>query len=333
MIPTNGMAVRWVVCILMLLPPLAVGKDKKQQEAEALLAKARELSDIRCQGCRPFRLRMRARVWNQKGVELQGLYQAIWIGRQQWREEITFPNFTEVRIGGEGMVWISRSLPFLPEEMFRLREAPDLHRQLSVPEGTKLEGCRLVTREGTRMKCIQAKAKLRPRAEFCLHSDSGTLVSYHLGDLEYEYQDHLSRDGRTYPRTILASVGGRRMLEAHLETLEDQPVVEQSMFMPPADAQARPGCSHPEPAVELEEAPPVYPHNEWMRGQIGTVFVYVLIGNDGRAAEQYVIRSAGADFDNATRQAIARWRWKPSTCEGVPVPEEALIEIRYRLRP
>jgi TonB family protein len=333
MIPTNGMVVRWVVCILMLLPPLAVGKDKKQEEGEALLAKARELSDIRCQGCPPFRLRMRTHVWNQEGVEHEGLYQAAWIGRQQWREEISFPNFAEVRIGGEGKVWISRSLPFLSEEMFRLREVLDFHRQLSIPAGTDLKGPRVVIRKGTRMKCVQAHVKLRGRFEFCFDSDSGALVSQHVGGLVYQYQDYVSRDGRAYPRTILGSVDGRHVVEAHVEALEDQPVVEQSMFMPPADAQARPGCIHPEPAVELEKGPPVYPHDARMRGIIGTVVVYVLVGSDGRAAGQYVVRSAGMDFDNATREAIAGWRWKPSTCEGVPVPEETLIRIEYRLSP
>ena len=45
---------------------------------------------------------------------LDGHYQLMWNGPDQWREQITFPDYDEVQIGGKEKVWTSRTTDFLP---------------------------------------------------------------------------------------------------------------------------------------------------------------------------------------------------------------------------
>jgi hypothetical protein len=107
--------------LIALASPILFAKDNKQAEAEALLQRARELSDIRCEGCPPFRLVARVRVTPARGIQPDGEYDLLWASSEQWREDIKFPDFTQQTYGSRLRVWRVRSLPYLPQHVLILR--------------------------------------------------------------------------------------------------------------------------------------------------------------------------------------------------------------------
>jgi hypothetical protein len=58
-----------------------------------------------------------------QGKLTDGTYQLLWNGPAQWREEIRFPGYTEVQVGGNGTVSIQRSTAFLPLRIYHLHAA------------------------------------------------------------------------------------------------------------------------------------------------------------------------------------------------------------------
>ena len=77
---------------------------------------------------------------------------------------------------------------------------------------------------------------------------------------------------------------------------------------------------------------PIYPPS--LQGQEieGAVTVRVLIGQDGRVKKVEALHSSHDEFFEATRrQALAKWRFKPATEDGVPVEGWREMTVRFTI--
>lgn len=77
---------------------------------------------------------------------------------------------------------------------------------------------------------------------------------------------------------------------------------------------------------------PLYPASEQRAGRSGLVTVRVLVGTDGRVRQVEPVAAASAAFFAATeRQALARWRFRPATRDGVPIEAWRTMTVRFEL--
>ncbi len=77
---------------------------------------------------------------------------------------------------------------------------------------------------------------------------------------------------------------------------------------------------------------PPYPPAEIRAGTEGSVTARVLIGTDGRVKAIDIVKSPSAGLAEATRrQALARWRFKPATRDGVPVEGWKTMTLRFQI--
>ena len=78
---------------------------------------------------------------------------------------------------------------------------------------------------------------------------------------------------------------------------------------------------------------PIYPNEAARLGQSGLVVVQVHVGVDGRAEEVDIERSSGYRLlDNAARDAIITWRFRPAIRGGEAVQSTISIGVDYNLR-
>jgi TonB family protein len=63
----------------------------------------------------------------------------------------------------------------------------------------------------------------------------------------------------------------------------------------------------------------------------GTVLLRLVVDADGTATDVEVARSLGYGLDEKAVEAVMRWKFKPGTMGGSPVPVQANIEINFRL--
>jgi TonB family protein len=60
-----------------------------------------------------------------------------------------------------------------------------------------------------------------------------------------------------------------------------------------------------------------------------TAVVNILVDEKGRVSDPQLTRSSGsADYDADSLRTILDWKFKPSTCDGEPVPIRIAVEIR-----
>lgn len=77
---------------------------------------------------------------------------------------------------------------------------------------------------------------------------------------------------------------------------------------------------------------PAYPSDEIRAGNAGRVTVRVLIGSDGRVKDVEKVSAASDSFWEATRrQALAKWRFKPATRDGVPYEAWKVMNVSFVL--
>ncbi|HEX7852832.1 MAG TPA: TonB family protein [Sphingobium sp.] len=104
-------------------------------------------------------------------------------------------------------------------------------------------------------------------------------------------------------------------------------------ILKPADPPTAPVMVQAKPDARFAGAfQPPYPA-AMLRMQIeGKVTVRVTIGADGRVTDVALVSAIDPAFFEATkRQALSRWRFLPATRDGVPVPSERVMTVRFNL--
>jgi TonB family protein len=85
-------------------------------------------------------------------------------------------------------------------------------------------------------------------------------------------------------------------------------------------------------APKVIQAPdPIYSEEARQKHVTGTVVLWVVVGADGLPHQIRVQKSVGYGLDEAAIEAVRRWKFKPSTKDGVPVNVQINVEVNFRL--
>jgi TonB family protein len=325
-----------VVAVLLVSGGLA---EQKQQEEQVLqlLKKARDVADIRAADSPPFSLRARiqAAPLRRGRKALDGTLLLYWVSPTRWRQEITFPGYSQVRIASQGKLWTTRNVPFEPVRAYQLEQLMDVQSQWTLREGESAREERKERKQkGVRLRCIEVKGELEPRRELCADAESlvpltTRIAASHL--ISCEYGDYAPWGSREFPRLMRVYEDKDLVIEAQIEKLAPTLEPAASLLAPPASATAWDWCNNAEPATVLSKAAPHYPQAARRSGQEAEVSVYAVIATDGSLHDLAVVRSGGPDFDASALAAISRWRYRPGMCGINPIPTETVIEVRYRV--
>lgn len=104
----------------MICSSFGIASDNQSQDGKDLIEKAAEKVNIFALPY--FEMKANVRIDNQ-GKPLEGTYSLLWNGLEQWREEINFPGYTEIQMGGKGVVFLKRSTDFMPLRINQLHAA------------------------------------------------------------------------------------------------------------------------------------------------------------------------------------------------------------------
>jgi TonB family protein len=75
---------------------------------------------------------------------------------------------------------------------------------------------------------------------------------------------------------------------------------------------------------------PEYTEEAKSAGLQGTVVLYAEVSPEGRAMNIRVVRGLGLGLDEKAIEAIRKWRFRPGTKDGSPIPVATTIEVNFR---
>jgi len=83
--------------------------------------------------------------------------------------------------------------------------------------------------------------------------------------------------------------------------------------------------------VPLYRPEPEYSEEARKAKYQGTVVLYGIVDPSGRTRDLKVMRSLGLGLDEKAIEAVQKWRFRPGTKDGKPVPVYVSIEVNFRL--
>jgi TonB family protein len=296
----------------------------KTNEGQEILEQARSKSDIR--ELSSFTMKATVKIQNQDKL-LEGEYALLWNGPDQWREEISFPGFDQIRIGGSGTVALKRNLDFVPLRVYQLQIALGYGREgltLRPDEGIKQVRTRKVS--GIEARCVEITGKLIER-EICVDASTGAVVRDH----PYIDKEFAPIGTKIFPRNLSYIEDGKAVAQAEVTELKTTGRLPSSSFDVPAGAVSKPSCLNPTMGRVIKKVNPSYPEID-KRGHVqGTVAIYAVIGVDGSLHDLRIVSGVSPGLNKASLDAVEQWRYEPYQCQNTPVEVESVIQVNYSL--
>jgi TonB family protein len=312
--------------ILLACTTLLVAQDN-QKNGETLLTRAQDATDIRSAQSEPFRLTyqfhfVRAKIGESTNAE----YREVWNSSDHWRREITVADFRQIEVGGKEKRSIQRDLMTEPAAVRIMREMTII-RSIKIGKVTQLSPAHYGSAQA---QCVTSQMKDFERT-LCFDSTTGLLVQHKMSDGESDetcqFTYYQKFGTKILPHKLHCSTSLGLVIDAELTKLSGEDAVDDpALFAPLTGATEWPVCDNVEPPR------PAY-HWTYPRLGIGAMLatgvrVSFVVGVDGKPSNIKVAHSAGKHHDNGAVGVVKRWKYKPATCAGAPIPYA--VEVVFR---
>lgn len=276
-----------------------------------------------------------------QGKAMDGTYQLLWNGPDQWREAISLPGYSEVQTAGKGTIWVQRSIDFIPFPVYNIRQALGFGSNAGSPQSTLLVRLPHTSRDtikkmsgrkehGDKLMCYEIENEQKHSSEICVHEATGTIAraaSYYTGaDLQPVGQ-------KVFPRHLSVHLENRTVADVNVAALSTPAQFQPDTFLAPTGVKSQIGCMNPTLARLVKRQQPEYPPVARQQHRQGTVAFDALVGLDGVPQLQKVEESAGPEFEDSSRRALSQWRYEPAQCNGQPVEVRTVLQVNYTLSP
>jgi outer membrane biosynthesis protein TonB len=308
----------------------------KQEEAITLLQQA--VSKTNIFDLPSFAMKADVQI-EEHGKLVDGTYQLLWNGQDQWKQEVRFPGYREVQIGGKGTVWVQRSAGFVPSSVYRLHEALGFGSSVGSAGSESLVRLALTPKStvkktserkehGEKFTCVEIENERKRSSEICVHNSSGVLARgpyYADGDLQ-------PVGGKVFPRLLSTGHDSKTMAKVVVTDLSTPAQFPTDAFIPPTGASPQAGCMNPIPPRLVRSQSPDFPSSSRLQHHEGTVAFDVAIGIDGVPRIRKLVETPGLeDLETSSLHAISQWRYEPALCDGRAVASETLIQVNFTL--
>jgi TonB family protein len=318
-------------------PPPTANMQDAQKQGESILAKARQLSDIRSPNSPPFHLKSTFTFADEGSSTRRGSYEEFWVSSSRWRREIAVGEVKHVEVRTNSMTYVIDNQSLFPAKAKQITSAihifPDGSAKLNFESISNRENATppvdcLVTKPGT----------WQEKLAFCFEKKSGVLLErvYPVFrgratlSRSCDYGEFKKFGADFVPREIVCFEGKTKIISAKVDELSDLASTTPDFFSPPSGAvesQVCTGVFHPPDPISTHNlddgtVPPATG---------GLVVVSVLVDVKGVPQDFKIMTPEKKKYDEAALSAVKMWRFKPATCDGEPMPYAGEIQIDSRI--
>lgn len=326
------------MCLAQNAPAPGPGiQQDMQAHAEALLDKARQLSDIRSPSAPPFRLNATFSFIGADLETIQGTYTEVWVSDSQWRRETVVKDSQRVEVGGATRMWQLDNTEDFPEQAAQLPILINIFPSKSTkflfesiadhPEMDPLAECAMTRPDSRHLK-----------SAFCYDKKSGALLEKIFPEVRSrntvanscDYGSFRKFGDFWFPREMACFEDRHSKLNAKVIDLSLDSSPDPALFTPPPGATELGRCPVKlEPPRATDSPGPQWPVGS--RDQSSQVMLSLIVDSKGRPQNVKVVNSGGVRIDQAAVSAVHKWRFRPATCNGEPMPARINVQVDFRL--
>ena len=309
------------------LAPGFVFADEQATQAVGLLEHARQIQNVTAENGVPFALNGQL-TFRSGSKAVEGWYKLVWKSPIEWREDLDLGGIHRTRVGAEGGYRQIRGGDYQPLAFFDFDRMASPYALLNLGTHERLEKVKEQKIQGARLSCVETVDKSERARELCFDAANGVLVHAKAFGMAIDYSQFATLQGKSIPL--------RAKLDSKLCTMElSLQLVNKPWHAAPdlftiGDAAEFWGlCDNPTDAEIVDRVAPNYPANVRAAHRGGIVFVYVVIEKDGSVSHVRVAQGVFPALDREAADAVSRWRYRPRTCDGIPIRTETIIEIIF----
>jgi hypothetical protein len=257
---------RWIyVAILGVSFPQFLNASEKPNQQEAINRMQQAVAKTNIFELPSFAMKASVQVEVQ-GKPVEGTYHLLWNGPDQWREETSFPGYSEVQVGGKGTVWVQRNVDFIPVPIYHLRQALGFGSNVGGGGGSslvQLDFARKVIKKqhersehGSKITCFEMEDDQKHSSEICLNEATALLDR----NSAYHAEENLQPiEGKVFPRIFIALEARKLTAKVNVSELTTPGQFPPNAFTPPDGVTPQPGCMNPKPPYLAKRVQPEYP--------------------------------------------------------------------------
>ena len=327
------------VLVLVLVSPLIaqqktnVPESGVQVTAQALLDRARRLSDIRAANGHAFRLDAAFSFMGKDLEPVHGSYTETWFSNSKWRREIVVNDFHRVEVGTTDRIWRLDSSADFSETAARITRLMNPFWSTQIPQFGSIQDGN--NSQMTGQCAITLPGPQGQKGALCFDNKSGALVERADPEIRaknavvysYFYGKFREFAGLLFPREMVCFEEAHHKFEAQVIGLSPPDSGDASAFVPPPGAKELGNCQGTLASpIMVYRTQPIFPREGGENSSVGLSFV---INVHGRTQDITVAQSGGKAFDYQAVAAVQQWRFKPAACDGHPMPLEIELVLNF----
>lgn len=362
------LTVAFTVCAATFLLRAALSDDNKQSEkelkaeAQTLLVKSRDLSNIEAAGSPAFALN--AKIHYQIGAQVaEGEGQIIWMAPDHYREAYSAPNYFYTEVVRDGYRYFGRTNDEMPFVMYELRTTlemamstlPKGQAKLRQAEAVPSQGHQLAMRTlpttqasvhqadvlppgGDALTCITLKAPYL--AKLCLDKSADVVTAEYdhrnrspALNVHYEFSDFTELGVKRFPQKIVFRGGDGHTIEVDVTRLAFLRDAGSDVFKIPVPSTRETWCA--EPKADYAAARVVWMNpptlldraNEVLRN--AGAMLYCVVRPSGRLRSATIIYSSKPVKQKVLDDWIANQRVATLACGSDGIEYQTLISFDF----
>jgi hypothetical protein len=316
------------------LPICCIAQDV-QARAEALLQRARQLTDIRSPGSPAFRLKATFSFPGQNMETIQGTYNETWVTDSKWRREIVIGDMRHIVVGSSDRYWILIPDGF-PQQADKLSALVTVFP--SAPQEIGFASVSEHSSNGLSADCAYTKpVSLDLQRTFCFEKQTGLLMEEATPEKRPESIVRYSCGFRTFrkfgehlfPREFTCFEDSRKTITMTVEDLVADPSPDTALLTPPVGSAEIGKCSgkvvpprQTDWGLMLPKGAQILDHVH-----VPVLKVWFVVDAKGEPQSIKVMDPAFKRAANDFRKVIRTWRFDPGTCDGKRIPMALNPEI------
>src|SRR6476646_2769054 len=338
----------WRLLGLVLISVLAVSAsaqevgDKVVSIAQAV-DNAVQQSKLTLAAGAPFHLKAHITNSGAPKPEYTADVEEYWVSPEKWRRTVQAANFSQTLIVNGGAFsekltgdyypfWLHDLVTALFDPLPMADQLKAMRGQLEIPEdSTKSNSC----------LNMQAKVGIAPAQNslgmgFCFGGRGGLLQAAVTPGYKAQFDSYLPFKKKMIARTIKAEFAPGLVLTAKVTELLELPSPDEKLFTVDAATpsteqmktiQVTEGSAR---ALALNTPPMVWPTVREGKTE-GVMSVYVSVDRSGQVREVWPLASNNPELNQAAREQLLRWQYKPYN-NGGPSQMEAVLTFAFSTR-